>query len=149
MAMPLSASQPGDRAPLLISVSWLPRPTGTTGGSPSDARSLPGSCGQPLAARADRSLLLNPDYPWAVMTAADAPPTPDDLPSTWLGDPDLAQALDGDGPAYLAIESRRGPHVTPQAVVARDGRLWLATPHDSLKAKVLRKRPRVGLLVSG
>ena len=78
----------------------------------------------------------------------DAPfPVSDEPPARWLDEPELAAVLAADGHGYLAVEARSGPHVTPHAVVALAGRLWLATPHDSLKAKVVRKRDGVGLLV--
>jgi pyridoxamine 5'-phosphate oxidase-like protein len=49
--------------------------------------------------------------------------------------------------AYLAVETGGGPHVTPVLFAATHDRLWFAVPRDTLKARVLRRRPAVGVLI--
>jgi hypothetical protein len=49
--------------------------------------------------------------------------------------------------AHVGVQGAQGPHVTPQSFVWFLGRLWLLTPRDSFKAKVLAKRPAVGVLL--
>lgn len=55
----------------------------------------------------------------------------------------------GGGLAYLGVEARRGPHVTPHRFTAADGRIWIVVPDRALKVRALRERPRAGVLVRG
>jgi hypothetical protein len=49
--------------------------------------------------------------------------------------------------AYVAVETARGPHVTPVLYARAGGVVWFLVPRGSLKARVLRKRPRAGVLL--
>ena len=49
--------------------------------------------------------------------------------------------------AHLAIETSRGPHVTPVLYTLAGDRLWFMVPRGSLKARVLRRRERAGALL--
>ncbi|HEY3186298.1 MAG TPA: pyridoxamine 5'-phosphate oxidase family protein [Solirubrobacteraceae bacterium] len=51
--------------------------------------------------------------------------------------------------AYLAVETSRGPHVTPLLFAATPDRLWFAIGRGTLKARVVARRPAVGVLVPG
>ena len=51
--------------------------------------------------------------------------------------------------AYLAIETKSGPHVTPLLFGATPDRLWFGIGRGTLKARVLAKRPAVGVVVPG
>lgn len=46
--------------------------------------------------------------------------------------------------AHLAIETGRGPHVTPELYCWNGGRLWFATARRTLKARKTRSGARVG-----
>lgn len=50
--------------------------------------------------------------------------------------------------AYVAVASERGPHVTPELYAWSDDALWFAAASTTLKAKVLRRRPQVGVVVA-
>jgi hypothetical protein len=50
--------------------------------------------------------------------------------------------------AYLAVEARHGPHVTPHRYTVADGLVWLVVPRGSLKARAVRKHGRAGVLLS-
>jgi hypothetical protein len=50
--------------------------------------------------------------------------------------------------AHVAVPSVNGPHVTPELYAWSAGRLWFATAGPTLKAKVLRRNPRVGAVVT-
>ena len=62
---------------------------------------------------------------------------------------ELEPILETAATVSVAVDARRGPHVTPQVFAVFGGRIWMATPHTSVKARVLRKRPEVGLLLRG
>ena len=49
--------------------------------------------------------------------------------------------------AHVGVQGAQGPHVTPQSFVWFMGRVWMLTPRDSFKAKVLVKRPSAGVLL--
>ena len=51
--------------------------------------------------------------------------------------------------AYLAVETSRGPHVTPLLFGATPDRLWFGIGRGTLKARALAKRPAVGVVVPG
>jgi hypothetical protein len=51
--------------------------------------------------------------------------------------------------SFVAIRTARGPHVTPQLLAEAGGRLWFATSTESLKARVLRRRPAVSVCRGG
>ena len=50
--------------------------------------------------------------------------------------------------AYVAVDSKNGPHVTPEVYTWSDGRLWFAAASTTLKAKVLAERPGAGAVVN-
>ena len=56
--------------------------------------------------------------------------------------------LGGASVAYLAIESSTGPHVTPLLFAATPDRLWFGIGRGTVKARVLAKRPAVGVVIS-
>jgi Pyridoxamine 5'-phosphate oxidase len=51
--------------------------------------------------------------------------------------------------AFLAVETSSGPHVTPLLFAATPDRLWFGIGRGTLKARVLAKRPMVGVVVPG
>src|SRR4051812_32006127 len=51
--------------------------------------------------------------------------------------------------AYLAVETSSGPHVTPLLFAATPDRLWFGIGRGTLKARVIAKRPAVGVVVPG
>jgi hypothetical protein len=57
--------------------------------------------------------------------------------------------LGGASFAYLAVETSSGPHVTPLLFGATPDRLWFGIGRGTLKARVLAKRPAVGVVVPG
>ena len=48
---------------------------------------------------------------------------------------------------YVGVESSFGPHVTPQLFATAAGRFWIVTSIGSVKARSIRRRPEVGLLL--
>lgn len=65
----------------------------------------------------------------------------------WLSLPGFADVLGSADRCHLAIETETGPHVTPTAYTASSGRFWTVIDRSSLKARVLSKRPRAGVVV--
>lgn len=65
----------------------------------------------------------------------------------WKGK--VARVLAGAPVAYLAVETSRGPHVTPLLFAVTPDRLWFGIGRGTLKARVLAKRPAVGVVVPG
>jgi hypothetical protein len=63
--------------------------------------------------------------------------------------PRVARVLGGASFAYLAVETASGPHVTPLLFAATPDRLWFGIGRRTLKARVLAKRPAVGVVVPG
>ena len=63
--------------------------------------------------------------------------------------PSVARVLARARFAYLAIETSSGPHVTPVLFGFTPDRLWFGIGRGTLKARVLAKRPRVGVVVPG
>ena len=61
--------------------------------------------------------------------------------------PGLADLLDRADNVAVAIDTKRGPHVTPELFVVHDDRIWCLAAAPTLKARLLAKRPRAGLLV--
>jgi hypothetical protein len=66
-----------------------------------------------------------------------------------LWSPKVASVLGGASFAYLAVETANGPHVTPLLFGATPDRLWFGIGRGTLKARVLEKRPAVGVVVPG
>jgi hypothetical protein len=63
--------------------------------------------------------------------------------------PRVARVLDGASFAYLAVETSSGPHVTPLLFAATPDRLWFGIARGTLKARMIAKRPAVGVVVPG
>jgi hypothetical protein len=63
--------------------------------------------------------------------------------------PRVARVLGDASFAYLAVETSSGPHVTPLLFAATPDRLWFGIGRGTLKARVLAKRPAVGVVVPG
>jgi nitroimidazol reductase NimA-like FMN-containing flavoprotein (pyridoxamine 5'-phosphate oxidase superfamily) len=66
-----------------------------------------------------------------------------------LWKPKVASVLGAASVAYLAVETSGGPHVTPLLFGATPDRLWFGIGRGTLKARVLAKRPTVGVVVPG
>ncbi len=63
--------------------------------------------------------------------------------------PSEALGVLGEGrQAYVAVGSSRGPHVTPELYAWSDGAIWFAAAASTVKARVLRRDPRAGVVVS-
>jgi hypothetical protein len=60
----------------------------------------------------------------------------------------VVEAIASEAPfAHVAVETARGPHVTPVLYALAGDRLWFTVPRGTLKARVLAKRPRAGILL--
>jgi hypothetical protein len=68
---------------------------------------------------------------------------------TGLWKPRVATVLKHASVAYLAVETKSGPHVTPLLFAATPDRVWFGIGRGTLKARVLAKRPAVGVVVGG
>ncbi len=68
---------------------------------------------------------------------------------TGFWSPKVASVLGRASIAYLAVETSSGPHVTPLLFAATPDRLWFGIGRGTLKARALRKRPAVGVVVPG
>src|SRR5439155_11170264 len=66
-----------------------------------------------------------------------------------IWDPEVARVLGRASLAYLAVETSRGPHVTPLLFAATPDRLWFGIGRGTLKARAVAKRPAVGVVVPG
>jgi len=67
--------------------------------------------------------------------------------ATALSEPEVGAVLAASRLAHVAIDTTRGPVVTPVLFGVAKGELWCLVRRQSLKARVLRKRPRAGVLV--
>jgi hypothetical protein len=68
---------------------------------------------------------------------------------TGLWKPKVAHVLKNASVAYLAVETKSGPHVTPLLFTVTPDRVWFGIGRGTLKARVLAKRPAVGVVVGG
>src|SRR3954453_7665733 len=66
-----------------------------------------------------------------------------------LWKPQVARVFKRASIAFLAVETSSGPHVTPLLFAATPDRLWFGIGRGTLKARVLAKRPAVGVVVPG
>lgn len=64
-----------------------------------------------------------------------------------LRDPLVADVISGAKLCHVAVQSKFGPHVTPEAFSTARGRLWFVTSIRSLKTRAIRLDPRVGVLL--
>jgi hypothetical protein len=62
--------------------------------------------------------------------------------------PGIVSTLQEGRQAYIAVSSKDGPHVTPELYAWSGGCLWFAVASSTLKAKVVRRDPTVGVMVS-
>src|SRR2546427_7287472 len=62
---------------------------------------------------------------------------------------EVAPVLQDASFAYLAVQTSSGPHVTPLLFAATPDRLWFGIGRGTLKARVIAKRPAVGVVVPG
>ena len=60
---------------------------------------------------------------------------------------ELVSVLEEGRQLYVAVDARRGPHVTPELYAWSGDRIWFAAASTTLKAKVLARNPLVGALV--
>ena len=68
-------------------------------------------------------------------------------PPHWLALPEYSDLIDRVERCYVAVSTKKGPHVTPTAFTESSGRIWLFAERDSLKVRMLQRDPRVGILI--
>jgi Pyridoxamine 5'-phosphate oxidase len=61
----------------------------------------------------------------------------------------IAAVISGAPFAYLAVETQSGPHVTPLLFAFTPARVWFGIARGTLKARAIRKRPAVAVVVPG
>lgn len=66
-----------------------------------------------------------------------------------LGRPRVAAVLGSAPFAYLAVETSTGPHVTPLLFAFTPDRLWFGIARQTLKARMIRQRPAVAVVIPG
>lgn len=64
-----------------------------------------------------------------------------------LTDPALAPILAGSELAYVVVESKSGPMVTPLLFSVSDGRLWMVMPTASAKVSAIGRHPVIGVTI--
>ena len=64
-----------------------------------------------------------------------------------LTDPRVASVLAEARQAHVAVETTKGPHVTPQLYALDGDEVWFFAAASTVKAKALRRVPRAGVLV--
>lgn len=62
--------------------------------------------------------------------------------------PGIVSTLQEGRQAYIAVSSKDGPHATPELYAWSGGCLWFVVASSTLKAKVVRRDPTVGVMVS-
>lgn len=68
-------------------------------------------------------------------------------PPHWLDGAEYAELTDRVERCYVAVSTKRGPHVTPTAFTSSHGRIWLFADRSSLKVRMLSRDPRAGILI--
>jgi hypothetical protein len=68
-------------------------------------------------------------------------------PPHWLDLPEYSELLDRVERCYVAVSTKRGPHVTPTAFTSSYGRIWLFANRSSLKVQMMSRDPRTGILI--
>src|SRR5260221_7524297 len=63
-----------------------------------------------------------------------------------LDRPDVATALASTPYADVAVDTVRGPHITPAAFAAADGRLWVVSSRRTIRVRSVRRRHHASLL---
>lgn len=66
-----------------------------------------------------------------------------------LARPRVAAVLSGAPFAYLAVETSGGPHVTPLLFAFTPDRLWFGIARRTLKARMIRRRADVAVVIPG
>src|SRR5215212_985789 len=61
---------------------------------------------------------------------------------------DVVSTLAEGRQAYIAVQTRTGPHVTPELYAWSNDRLWFASASSTLKTKVLRRRCHASALIT-
>jgi hypothetical protein len=64
-----------------------------------------------------------------------------------LDRPDVAAMLVATPYADVAVDTARGPHVTPAAFAAADGRLWVVSSRRTVRVRSVRRRRHAAVLV--
>jgi hypothetical protein len=64
-----------------------------------------------------------------------------------LDRPEIAEMLENPRLLHIAVETGRGPHVTPTAYAVAGGRIWLVSSRNTVKVRAMRRDPRVSVLV--
>src|SRR5579884_3643906 len=64
-----------------------------------------------------------------------------------LDRPDVATVLGSTPYADVAVDTARGPHITPAAFAAAGGRLWVVSSRRTLRVRSVRRRHHASVLV--
>jgi len=64
-----------------------------------------------------------------------------------LDRPDVATLLAATPYAEVAVDTMRGPHITPAAFAAADGRLWVVSSRRTVRVRAVRRRHVAAALV--
>ena len=67
--------------------------------------------------------------------------------SDLLLDPRVRSVLGESRQAFVAVATRNGPHVTPELYAVEGGRLWFASAAETLKVRVVEKRPHAAAAI--
>ena len=94
------------------------------------------------ARRADEAVLRALDG--TIRTGAGRRPR---QPRGWRDDDRVREVFDSGDPFYVAVDAPGGVHVVPVNFTRQGRRIWLFAMRNSLKERVLRRRPAVGGLV--
>jgi hypothetical protein len=65
-------------------------------------------------------------------------------PDGWRDDDRVGEVLDEADLLYVAVSTRRGPHVTPTAFDVEGRHLWFVVPRSSVKARAIERDRAVG-----
>lgn len=68
-------------------------------------------------------------------------------PAAWLLSAPVSATIGSCRVARMAVASTSGPLVTAQLFSVAAGTVWMVTPRNSVKARVLRRDPRAGVLL--
>lgn len=65
----------------------------------------------------------------------------------WLAGEGVASLLSGARVARMAVAGRRGPMISSQLFAAAEGRLWMISSRNSVRVRVIRRRPQVSVIL--
>lgn len=65
----------------------------------------------------------------------------------WMRHSTVVEVMRGADTGFVAVNTPRGPHVTPQRVVESDGRLWFTTSRSARKITALEDDAAAGVMV--